>query len=45
MPAILSSRSAEEKILADVAALPGVEQLMSLRANKRYKINVQFKLA
>lgn len=39
------SRSAEEKILADVAALPGVEQLMSLRANKRYKINVQFKLA
>ena len=39
------SRSAEEKILADVAALPGVEQLMSLKANRRYKINVQFKLA
>ena len=38
------SRRAEEKILADVAALPGVEHLMSLKANKRYKINVQFKL-
>ena len=38
------SHRAEEKILADVAALPGVEHLMSLKANKRYKINVQFKL-
>ena len=35
----------EERILADVAALPGVKDLMSLRANRRYKINVQFKLA
>ena len=39
------SRTAEEKILAEVAALPGVEGLMSLKANHRYKINVQFKLA
>ena len=39
------SRTAEEKILAEVAALPGVEGLMSLKANRRYKINVQFKLA
>ena len=39
------SRAAEEKILAEVAALPGVEGLMSLKANRRYKINVQFKLA
>ena len=38
------SRHAEEKILADIAALPGVEGYMSLKANKRYKINVQFKL-
>ena len=38
------SRHAEEKILADIAALPGVEGHMSLKANKRYKINVQFKL-
>ena len=38
------SRHAEEKILADVTALPGVERLMSLKSNKRYKINVQFKL-
>ena len=39
------SRTAEEKILAEVAALPGVEGLMSLKSNHRYKINVQFKLA
>ena len=39
------SRTVEEKILAEVAALPGVEGLMSLKANHRYKINVQFKLA
>ena len=39
------SRTAEEKILAEVAALPGVEGLMSLKANHRYKINVQFKRA
>ena len=38
------SRHAEAKILADVTALPGVERLMSLKSNKRYKINVQFKL-
>lgn len=42
---LTSSHAAEEKILADIAALPGVEGLMSLRANKRYKINVQFNLA
>ena len=39
------SRTVEEKILAEVAALPGVEGLISLKANHRYKINVQFKLA
>lgn len=38
------SVATEEKILADVAALPGVEGIMSLKAQKRYKINVQFKL-
>ena len=34
----------EEKIIMEVAALPGVEDLMSLKSNKRYKINVQFRL-
>lgn len=38
------SRSAEERILAEVGALPGVRRLMSLKAHKKYKINVQFKL-
>ena len=38
------SRAVEERILAEVAALPGVQNLMSLKAHKRYKINVQFKL-
>ena len=41
---LTASSAAEERILSDVAALPGVEALMSLRANRRYKINVQFKL-
>ena len=34
----------EKKILAEVEALPGVEDLLNLKANKKYKINVQFKL-
>lgn len=38
------SPAAEENIVAEVAALPGVRGLMSLKANRRYKINVQFKL-
>ena len=37
--------AAEERILAEVGALPGVKGAMSLKANRRYKINVQFKLA
>jgi len=32
------------RVKAKLAALPGVEGHMSLKANKRYKINVQFKL-
>jgi len=39
------SQEAEEKILREVAALKGVKRAMSLRAKRRYKINVQFKLA
>lgn len=39
------SQAEERKILSEVAALPGVRRMMNLRANKRYKINVQFKLS
>ena len=34
----------EKKILDEVEALPGVEDLLNLKANKKYKIKVQFKL-
>lgn len=34
----------EKKILDEVETLPGVEDLLNLKANKKYKINVQFKL-
>ena len=34
----------EKKILDEVEALPGVEDLLNLKANKKYKINVQFQL-
>lgn len=34
----------EKKILEEVEALHGVEELLNLKANKKYKINVQFKL-
>ncbi len=39
------SQAAEQKILSEVTALPGVRSMMNLRANKRYKINVQFNLS
>ena len=32
------------KILDEVRAMPGVEDMMNLVAKKKYKINVQFKL-
>lgn len=35
----------EKEILAEVEALPGVERLLNLKTTKKYKINVQFKLA
>ena len=38
------SREMEQRILSEIAALPGVQNLMSLKAHRRYKINVQFKL-
>ena len=38
------SQAMEAKIIREIEALPGVERLMSLKANKKYKINVQFKL-
>ncbi|WP_432648357.1 siroheme decarboxylase subunit alpha [Mitsuokella sp.] len=35
----------EREILKEVKALPGVESMLNLKAQKKYKINVQFKLA
>ena len=34
----------EERILGTIEELPGVESLLNLKAHKKYKINVQFKL-
>ncbi len=34
----------EQEILSEVRALPGVDDMMNLHAQKKYKINVQFKL-
>lgn len=34
----------ESNILAEIRSLRGVEDMLKLRANKKYKINVQFKL-
>ena len=38
------SIDAEQKILNDIAALPGVGDMIRLKSNKKYKVNVQFKL-
>ena len=34
----------ESNILAEIRSLNGVEDMLRLKANKKYKINVQFKL-
>ncbi|MBE8954114.1 MAG: AsnC family transcriptional regulator [Quinella sp. 2Q5] len=34
----------ESKILAEIRALGGVEDMLKLKANKKYKVNVQFNL-
>lgn len=34
----------EKKILAEIRSLNGVEDMIKLKANKKYKVNVQFKL-
>ena len=34
----------EQRILSEVQALAGVEDMLNLKANKKYKINEQFKL-
>lgn len=39
------SSEVESAILARVRGLDGVESMLNLRANRKYKINVQFKLA
>ena len=38
------SEAKRMQILKEIEALPGVEKLMNLVSNKKYKINVQFKL-
>lgn len=38
------SRELERKILGEIKALDGVKSMLNLKANKKYKINVQFKL-
>ena len=34
----------ERHILSEIRRLPGVDDMLNLKANKKYKINVQFKL-
>lgn len=34
----------EQQILDEIRALPGVDDMLNLRAKKKYKINVQFRL-
>ncbi len=34
----------EKNIISEVTSLPGVEDVLNLKAHKKYKINVQFKL-
>lgn len=34
----------EQKILAEIASLDGVSDMIKLKSNKKYKVNVQFKL-
>lgn len=34
----------QDKILAEIRNLPGVENLISLKANRKYKVSVQFDL-
>ena len=34
----------EKKILSEISSVRGVEEMLKLKANKKYKINVQFKL-
>ena len=41
---LTSSPEIEQKILDDIAALDGVRDMIRLKSNKKYKVNVQFKL-
>ncbi|MBQ3971548.1 MAG: AsnC family transcriptional regulator [Selenomonadaceae bacterium] len=34
----------EERVLDEIRALPGVDDMLNLKAKKKYKINVQFRL-
>ena len=37
-------KAKEDEILAKIRALPGVKDMLNLKANKKYKVNVQFRL-
>ena len=41
---LTSSAEQETKILAAIKSMSGVKKMLKLRSNKKYKINVQFKL-
>lgn len=38
------SQESETKILSEIKSVRGVEEMLKLKSNKKYKINVQFKL-
>ncbi len=41
---LTAHKADEERILNEIRQLPGVEGLLNLKAQKKYKVNVQFKL-
>ena len=41
---ISNDENKRQNILSNIASLTGVEELLDLRSNKKFKINVQFKL-
>lgn len=41
---LTSSEEQETKILSAIRAMQGVKRMLKLKSNKKYKINVQFKL-
>ena len=39
-----ASEFQQQKILAEIRCLPGVERMLELRSEKKYKVRVQFQL-